>query len=122
LWLLGNLRSADGLCRCAGEICLGGEICVLDAGGCVPCPLMPCGPGFVCDPSDRLCKCYVGGPVCGETQICASDGGCVTDPCLGVTCAAQGASCYGGVCRCGGVNGVECPLPSESCVADTCKP
>ena len=118
----GTCDLTDGLCKCGEEICPGGDICEQDSGMCIPCAMFPCGPGFVCDPSDRLCKCYVGGPVCGLTQICAPDSGCVADPCFGVTCAAPGASCYGGVCRCGGANGAECLAPGDSCVAGACQP
>jgi hypothetical protein len=122
---LGTCDPATGLCRCGDNGCVPGEICDLDAGGCVPCAIPPCPSGFVCDPSDRLCKCYVGAPVCGPGQIALPDGGCVEDLCLSATCAAPGASCYacqGDTCRCGGPSGMECIAPGDSCVASVCTP
>jgi hypothetical protein len=96
------------------------------SGGSNPCTTRPpCPPGLVCDPDKNgACECYLGGPACGPTQICDADGGCINDPCFGVTCTAPGAACFGGECKCGGPNGVLCSAPGESCspIDNSCGP
>jgi hypothetical protein len=95
-------------------------------GGPNPCDTKPpCPKGLVCDPDKGgACECYLGGPACGPTQICDLDGGCIEDPCFGVSCTASGAACWGGECKCGGPNGVLCSAPGESCspIDNSCGP
>ena len=95
-------------------------------GGPNPCTTKPpCPTGLVCDPTKNgACECFLGGPACGPTQICDMDGGCINDPCIGVSCTAPGAACYGGECKCGGPNGVLCSAPGESCspIDNSCGP
>ncbi len=120
----------DGVCKCGGTACAKNEICdelsstcVSPEGICATKP--PCPANLYCDPDKGgACECYKGGPACGPTQVCNLDGGCIDDPCFGVSCTATGAACYNGICRCGGAAGVECSLPSESCspVDNSCGP
>jgi hypothetical protein len=94
------------------------------SGGVDPCASKSCNPGLICDPADGQCKCYLGGPACGSTQLCDPAGNCVDDPCFGLVCTATGAACFGGVCKCGGPNGVECSEPGNSCspIDESCDP
>ena len=98
----------DGTCKCGGAACLKNQTCdelsstcVEPEGICATKP--PCPSGLKCDASrGGACECFLGGPACGPTQICNEDGGCIDDPCFGVSCTATGAACSGGICRCGG--------------------
>ena len=124
---------SDGFCRCGvslstGVVCPTGTTCEPVSLTCVSilCAGVNCGDTGTCDPTDGVCRCG-GSPgsarvVCPVGTTCEPASQTCLPICFGVTCAAAGASCYGGVCKCGGVNGVECDLSSDSCVADTCQP
>jgi hypothetical protein len=120
----------DGTCKCGGAPCTAGQSCNQLSSTCVEISNVcaskgPCPTGLVCDPNKGgACECFLGGPACGPTQVCDQDGGCIDDPCFGVTCTASGAQCYGGICRCGGAVGVECSSPGESCspIDNSCGP
>ncbi len=120
----------DGKCKCGGQVCMPGSFCdqlssTCEAMGNICTTKAPCPTGLVCDANKGgACECYLGGPACGSTQVCDLDGGCIDDPCFGVSCTAPGAACFGGDCKCGGANGVLCSSPSESCspIDNSCGP
>ncbi len=69
--------------------------------------------GYLCDPSDGVCKCGGrGGVVCGENEVCDSAANtCVSNRCSSVDCAGKpGTSCdvRDGLCKCGGTGGTVC--------------
>ena len=120
----------DGTCKCGGAVCPSGDICDQLSSTCEQpigiCQVKPpCPVTLMCDAAKNGdCVCYIGGPACGSTQVCDMDGGCIDDPCFGVSCTAPGAACFGGECKCGGANGVLCSAPGESCspIDNSCGP
>ena len=74
-----------------------------------------CGSGQVCFRGDCVARCFEGG--CASDETCTSDGVCVENACLDVTCA-DGQRCSGGSCV-GACEGVVCPT-GQTCTARAC--
>ncbi len=111
---------ADGVCKCGAAPCAAGQLCNPISHLCATeaaCQGVSCSLGQACDPLDGTCKC--GAAPCGAGQLCA-DGGCVSDPCFGVTCVGQNNQCYGGVCHCGASAGPICDQ-EQFCDGTACR-
>ncbi|MEZ4436144.1 MAG: prenyltransferase/squalene oxidase repeat-containing protein [bacterium] len=90
----GEDDDCDGVVDEGGDLCGGGDRCVLGECGA------PCGDGCpngrYC--ADGICVSFCAGVECPRGRICNPDNGLCEDPCEGVECA-PGAVCIDGECR-----------------------
>lgn len=123
---------ADGLCKCGAVACSPGQLCDPLTHACLTNPLcagLLCPGGESCNPKTGACVC--GAATCAAAQTCV-DGGCLADPCAGVTCSGANNFCFAGLCHCGTSAGPTCNeeqfcdgtacREDSICAAVTCEP